>query len=98
MPTCRGLDVSSSRQEVNALTRNERHVQPNPDGGWDITKPGATRRSGHERTQADALDRAREIVGNTGGGEVVIHGRDGRIRDSDTVHPGNDPNPPRDRR
>ncbi|MDP3984720.1 MAG: DUF2188 domain-containing protein [Acidimicrobiia bacterium] len=33
-----------------------------------------------------------------GGGEVTIHGRDGRIRDSDTVPPGHDPNPPRDKR
>jgi hypothetical protein len=43
-------------------------------------------------------DRAREIVHNAGGGEVKIHGRDGRIRDSDTVAPGNDPNPPRDKK
>ncbi|MFN3256916.1 MAG: DUF2188 domain-containing protein [Ilumatobacter sp.] len=32
------------------------------------------------------------------GGEVRIHGKDGRIRDSDTVAPGRDPNPPRDTR
>ncbi|MEU8049131.1 DUF2188 domain-containing protein [Micromonospora haikouensis] len=78
------------------MSRNERHVVQNPEGGWDITKPGAARRSGHADTQRDAIDRARTIVGNTGGGEVVIHGRDGRVRDSDTVYPGNDPNPPRD--
>ena len=78
--------------------RNERHVVPNPEGGWDVEAPGARRASSHHDTQADAIDRAREIVGNSGGGEIVIHGRDGRIRDSDTVAPGNDPNPPRDRR
>lgn len=80
------------------MPRNERHVVPNPDGGWDVRAPGAGRSSSHQRTQRDAIDRAREIVGNSGGGEVVIHGQDGRIRDSDTVPPGNDPNPPRDRR
>jgi hypothetical protein len=80
------------------MPRNERHVQRNPEGGWDVTKPGSSRRSGHERTQADAIDRAREILGNDGGGEIVIHDREGQIRDSDTVYPGNDPNPPRDRR
>lgn len=79
-------------------TRNERHVEPNPNGGWDVTKPDASRASSHHDTQAHAVDRAREIVHNSGGGEIVIHGRDGRIRDSDTVAPGNDPNPPRDRR
>lgn len=80
------------------MPRNERHVVPNPHGGWDVRAPGADRSSSHQPTQGDAIDRAREIVGNSGGGEVVIHGRDGRIRDSDTVPPGNDPNPPRDRR
>jgi hypothetical protein len=75
-----------------------RDVVPNPDGGWDVTKPDADRASGHFDTQAGAIDRAREIIGNDGGGELRIHGRDGRIRDTDTVWPGNDPNPPRDRR
>ncbi|MBL8777067.1 MAG: DUF2188 domain-containing protein [Acidimicrobiales bacterium] len=78
--------------------RNERHVVPNSDGGWDIRAPGAQRSSGHFDTQAEAIDRARDIVGNGGGGEVVIHRTDGRIRDSDTVAPGNDPFPPRDKR
>lgn len=76
--------------------QNHRHVVPNPDGGWDVRAPGASRSSAHTGTQADAIDRAREIVGNAGGGEVVIHNRQGQIRDSDTVAPGNDPNPPRD--
>jgi hypothetical protein len=37
-----------------------------------------------------------EIVGNLGGGEVPIQGRDGRWRDSDTVPTGSDPHPPAD--
>lgn len=80
------------------MPRNERHVVPNPDGGWDVRAPGAERASAHLPKQGQAIDRARDIVRNTGGGEVVIHGKDGRVRDSDTVSPGNDPNPPRDRR
>lgn len=80
------------------MTRNERHVTPNADGGWDVVAPGAQRASTHHDTQAQAIDRAREIVHNTGGGEVVIHGRDGSIRDSHTIAPGNDPNPLRDRK
>lgn len=77
---------------------NNRHVVPNPTGGWDVRKPGTTRSSGHFDTQGEAISRARGIVGNTGGGDVVIHGRNGRIRDADTVAPGNDPYPPRDTR
>lgn len=78
------------------MTSNHLHVVPNPDGGCDVRAPGAQRSSGHSDTQADAISRAREIVHNAGGGEVVIHNRQGQIRDSDTIAPGNDPNPPRD--
>ncbi len=78
------------------MSTNDRHVTPNPGGGWDVVAPGASRASAHRDTQAAAIDRGREIVQKAGGGELRIHGRDGRIRDSDTVAPGNDPNPPRD--
>jgi uncharacterized protein DUF2188 len=80
------------------MPRNERHVVPDPEGGWNVRAPRADRASGHFDTQQQAIDRAREIVGNSGGGEVVIHDRGGRVRDSDTIPPGNDPNPPRDRK
>ena len=47
-------------------------------------------------TQAAAEQRAKEILGNMGGGEAVIHDRHGRIRDADTVPPAKDRFPPRD--
>jgi hypothetical protein len=78
--------------------RKQRHVVRNPKGGWDVKKPGGSRSSGHFDTQAEAEARAKEILRNSGGGEAVIHGEDGRIRDSDTVPPGRDPNPPKDTR
>ena len=78
------------------MGKNDRNVGPNPDGGWDVVAPGARRASSHQDTQAEAIDRARQIVHNAGGGELRIHGRNGVIRDSDTIAPGNDPNPPRD--
>ncbi|MFC4223016.1 DUF2188 domain-containing protein [Lysinibacter cavernae] len=70
---------------------NSRHVVPNPDGGWDVKKPGAQRASGHHSTQADAVDQARQIIRNAGGGELNIHGVNGAIRAKDTISPGNDP-------
>jgi hypothetical protein len=72
-----------------------RHVVHNAKGGWDVRKPGSMRASAHAKTQDDAVTRAREIVRNGGGGEVRIHGRDGHIRDADTVPPGRGPLPPR---
>ncbi|MBI4295355.1 MAG: DUF2188 domain-containing protein [Chloroflexi bacterium] len=78
--------------------RNERHVVPNPKGGWNVENPEGSRSSSHHDTQAEAEARAKEILARNGGGEVVIHDREGKIRDSDTVHPGNDPFPPKDTR
>lgn len=74
---------------------NSRHVLPDPDGGWRIEKPDADRASAKTDTQAAAIARAREIVHNEGGGEIIVHGVDGKIRAKDTVAPGNDPFPPR---
>ena len=75
------------------------HVTQDKDsGGWRAKREGADRASGTYGTQAEAEASAKEFSSNNGGGEVRIHGRDGKIRDSDTVAPGNDPNPPRDRK
>jgi hypothetical protein len=74
-----------------------RHVVPLPDGSWGVRKPGAQRLSDKQPTQAAAVDRAREILTNVGGGQLRVHGTDGKIRKADTVPNGNDPFPPRDR-
>ena len=58
------------------MSKNNRHVVPNPEGGWDVRAPGASRASSHHDTQADAIDRGREIVGNAGGGELLHHGEE----------------------
>jgi len=74
------------------------HVVPNPNGGWDAKREGADRASSHSRTQAEAEAEAKRFAANSGGGEVRIHTPKGVIRDSDTVPPGNDPNPPKDKK
>ena len=73
-------------------------VLKNSGGGWDSKRDGASRASTHVDTQREAEMDAKRFSSNNGGGEVRIHGEDGKIRDSDTVAPGNDPNPPRDRK
>jgi Tfp pilus assembly protein PilW len=74
----------------------DRHVVPDGNGGWKVVAPNAQRASARTDTQAAAESIARQIVRNAGGGEVVTHRPNGRIRDSDTVPHGNDPVPPRD--
>lgn len=75
--------------------KNNRHVVPRPEGGWRVEQADAQRSSGNFETQKAAIDRAREIISNAGGGELITHGTDGRIRAKDTIKPGNDPYPPR---
>ena len=65
---------------------------------WRVTREGAGRVSQYADTQARAEKIAKQMSSNSGGGEVRIHGLDGKIRDSDTIFPGNDPNPPKDAR
>ncbi len=74
------------------------HIVKNPEGGWDAKKENSNRVSGHAETQKDAIQLAKQYSGNSGGGEVRIHSPKGPIRDSDTVFPGNDPCPPKDKK
>jgi len=74
------------------------HVIKNATSGWNVKKEGSSRISGNFHTQHEAEKEAKQYSSNNGGGEVRIHGLDGKIRDSDTVSPGNDPNPPKDKK
>ncbi len=74
------------------MTKRDIHVVKHPDG-WATRKEGANRAGTVQPTQAEAIERARAQAQRERV-EVVIHGRDGRIRDSDSY--GHDPFPPRD--
>lgn len=70
-----------------------------PSGNkWIVTAPGRRQPISEHRTQEAAERAAKEDLARHGGGEVRIRRPDGSIRDSDTVAPGRDPNPPRDTR
>ena len=71
------------------------HVVPHPDRGWATRKEGADRAGSRHDTQRDAIERARDQAIRERV-EVVIHRKDGTIRDSDSY--GNDPHPPKDRK
>ena len=67
------------------------------DGKWANKRNDAEKPSSLHETQKDAADTARGMLKNQGGGELTIKGMDGQIRSKDTIFPGNDPNPPRDK-
>lgn len=64
---------------------------------WINKRNDADRASSKHDTQKEAIDAARRMLRNQGGGELTTKGLDGKIRSKDTIHPGRDPNPPRDK-
>ncbi|WP_127996132.1 DUF2188 domain-containing protein [Piscinibacter defluvii] len=76
------------------MTKKDIHVVPHK-GGWATKKEGAGRVGVVTDTQKQAINRAKEQAVREKV-EVVIHGRDNKIRDSDSY--GGDPNPPKDKK
>lgn len=72
------------------MNKRNQHVVPHPDG-WAVKPEGGSRASSIHETQRGAIERAREISQNQGS-ELLIHGRNGRIRERDSH--GHDPYPP----
>jgi hypothetical protein len=75
----------------------DRTVSKRPNGGWENKKNSNKQASSVHSTQADAVNSAKGMLKNQGGGELVIKGLDGKIRSKDSIPPGNDPCPPRDK-
>lgn len=76
------------------MQRKERHVVPNPDGGWDSKRENAERASKHFEKKEDAMDWSREKAKQEHS-ELIPHKKDGTIQNPNSY--GNDPIPPRDR-
>lgn len=77
------------------MPRDEHHIVPNPNGGWDVKRSGGERASVHTDTKKEAVDAGRTISQNQKT-ELVIHNKDGKIARSDSH--GNDPCPPKDKK
>ena len=75
----------------------DRTISQRPDRQWENKRNDTDRASTVHPTQSGAIDRAREMLRNQAGGELTVKGIDGRIRQKNTVSPGNDPFPPRDK-
>lgn len=73
------------------MSGKNQHVVPHGDD-WAVKGAGNSKATSVHPTQADAIQRAREIARNQES-ELLIHGSDGRIRERDSH--GNDPYPPK---
>jgi hypothetical protein len=54
-------------------------------GGWAVETEDGKQIGAAHPTQEEAVKSARSALREAGGGELVVHGRDGTIRDRDTV-------------
>ncbi|ADZ82552.1 MULTISPECIES: DUF2188 domain-containing protein [Cellulosilyticum] len=68
------------------------HITPHQDG-WQVKSEGSTKATKVFPTQQQAIDYGRDLAKGQKT-ELIIHGRDGKIRDKDSY--GNDPCPPID--
>lgn len=71
------------------------HVVRQEPGHWAGKLPGGTKPVfANVATQREAIQRANRFALSHGGSEVVIHGTNGRIRETNTIGK-RDPFPPR---
>ncbi len=77
--------------------KNDRFVQKRPDGRWENKRVNTHRATSVHGTQRDAVDAARRNLVNQGGGELNIKNTGGKVRQKNTIAPGNDPHPPIDK-
>jgi hypothetical protein len=75
----------------------DRTVYQRSDGQWANKRNDADKASSLHDTQAEANKAAAEMLRNQGGGERTTMGRGGIIVSKDTIAPGNDPCPPKDK-
>lgn len=73
------------------MAGNNQHVVPH-GGGWAVRGAGNARVSSVHKTQAEATRAARDTAQRQQS-ELLIHGRNGQIRERDSY--GNDPSPPK---
>jgi len=83
--------------EISMKDRDRTIYRRPEDGLWANKRNDAGRVSSLHGKQVDAIKAAKENLTNQGGGELTIIGRNRLIRSKDTIGPGNDPYPPRDK-
>lgn len=77
------------------MSKKNIHVTHRKHGTWAVKGEGDHRASSLHGTQGKAIAAAKPLA-QKNESELVIHGRDNKIRDKDSF--GADPNPPTDKK
>ncbi len=64
---------------------SNRYVKQGDGGDWEVVKEGDRRATAHSPTRREAVDAARELVRQEGGGEARIMNRTGKVVEARTV-------------
>jgi len=62
------------------MSQRNQHVVPAGDGRWALKGAGSSRATKKFETQRAAIEAGRQVARNQSS-ELLIHGRDGRIRE-----------------
>ncbi len=76
------------------MAKKSYHVIAKSNGEWSVKRTGAERATGNFSTKKGAITTARELVTKSGGGELIIHEKDGRVSKRNSY--SSDPNPSKD--
>lgn len=66
---------------------SDRRVVQKPGGGWDVETPDGETTAEDRRSPRRAMVQARAEIRATGGGELILADRRGRVRQRDVVDP-----------
>lgn len=82
--------------EVFSMSKTPEYiVGPDGNSGWKTTRSGASRAGFTGATQAEVYEQVRDSLKGAAGGEISVQGRDGKIREKNTIAPKPDKNPPK---
>ena len=70
-------------------------ITRSPRGGWKSVVNGNSRASFTARTQKQVYNKQVQSFRKSGGGEILVCGRNGAIRNKNTIAPMRDSFPPR---
>src|SRR4051794_13655266 len=84
-----GSTTSTSKRTAGRTARLEYHVTPTSTGRWAVQQKGAARASATFDRKTEAVARGRELAQRRSLGQLIVHGRDGKIQNEFTY--GNDP-------
>lgn len=66
---------------------SDRKVVQNADGGWDVETADGEVTAEDRRSPRRAMVQARDEIRASGGGELVVEDRSGRVRQKDVIDP-----------